>query len=133
MKGCLICSKMIAHPDLERRDSGSQSAPAKYATGDAGRREFFRRDVISPLRAPRRAGASLCRYTVSSPLGHALFSAVIEIGTTGGNQSLFSCHEISQQEEQWWREQLADDEECVISRFEPAVLPLWWYRIAKWN
>ena len=53
-----------------------------------------------------------------------LYSArLIEIGTTGGNQSLFSCHEISQQEEQWWREQLADDEECVISRFEPAVLP----------
>lgn len=53
-----------------------------------------------------------------------LYSArLIEIGTSGGNQSLFSCHEISQQEEQWWREQLADDEECVISRFEPAVLP----------
>ena len=53
-----------------------------------------------------------------------LYSArLIEIGTSGGNQSLFSCHEISRQEEQWWREQLADDEECVISRFEPAVLP----------
>ena len=54
-----------------------------------------------------------------------LYSArLIEIGTSGGNQSLFSCHEISQQEEQWWREQLADDEECVISRFEPAGLPV---------
>lgn len=48
---------------------------------------------------------------------------LIEIGTVGGNQSLFSSHDISPQEEQWWREQLADDEECVISRFEPAVLP----------
>lgn len=48
---------------------------------------------------------------------------LIEIGTAGGNQSLFSSHDISPQEAQWWREQLADDEECVISRFEPAVLP----------
>lgn len=53
-----------------------------------------------------------------------LYSArLIEIGTAGGNQSLFSSHDISEQESQWWREQLADDEECVISRFEPAVLP----------
>lgn len=53
-----------------------------------------------------------------------LYSAkLIEIGTIGGNQSLFNHYEISEDEETWWREQLVDDEECVISRFEPAVLP----------
>lgn len=53
-----------------------------------------------------------------------LYSAeLVEIGTSGGNRALFSYHETSDAEREWWQAHLADDEHCIMSRFEPAALP----------
>ncbi|ELY2509389.1 ATP-binding protein [Cronobacter sakazakii] len=49
---------------------------------------------------------------------------LVEVGTSAGNEQLFALHDVSAEEEAWWSEQLRDDEECVMSSFEPATLPL---------
>ncbi|EPZ5285165.1 molecular chaperone HtpG, partial [Cronobacter dublinensis] len=49
---------------------------------------------------------------------------LVEVGTSAGNEQLFALHDVSEDEAAWWSEQLRDDEECVMSSFEPATLPL---------
>lgn len=48
---------------------------------------------------------------------------LIEVGTSAGNQAIFAPHDVCEQEKQWWSNNLADEEECITSRFEPASLP----------
>ncbi|EFG0981156.1 ATP-binding protein [Escherichia marmotae] len=49
---------------------------------------------------------------------------IIEVGTQTGNEQLFSLAELPEEQVAYLEEQLCDGEQLIISRFEPAVLPL---------
>ncbi|RZN48640.1 molecular chaperone HtpG [Escherichia sp. E10V10] len=49
---------------------------------------------------------------------------IIEVGTQTGNEQLFSLAELPEEQVAYLEEHLCDDEQLIISRFEPAVLPL---------
>ncbi|HGG2590140.1 TPA: ATP-binding protein [Escherichia coli] len=49
---------------------------------------------------------------------------IIEVGTQTGNEQLFSLAELPEEQVAYLEEHLCDGEQLIISRFEPAVLPL---------
>ncbi|WP_105280352.1 ATP-binding protein [Escherichia sp. MOD1-EC7011] len=49
---------------------------------------------------------------------------IIEVGTQTGNEQLFSLAELPEEQIAYLEEHLCDGEQLIISRFEPAVLPL---------
>ncbi|MEF4327414.1 ATP-binding protein [Escherichia coli] len=49
---------------------------------------------------------------------------IIEVGTQTGNEQLFSMAELPEEQVAYLEEHLCDGEQLIISRFEPAVLPL---------
>lgn len=49
---------------------------------------------------------------------------IIEVGTQTGNEQLFSLAELPEEQVAYMEEHLCDGEQLIISRFEPAVLPL---------
>ncbi|WP_208463372.1 ATP-binding protein [Escherichia coli] len=49
---------------------------------------------------------------------------IIEVGTQTGNEQLFSLAELPEDQVAYLEEHLCDGEQLIISRFEPAVLPL---------
>lgn len=49
---------------------------------------------------------------------------LVEIGTRAGNQQFFNLHTLSEEEQTWWQQQLAVNEQLIAARFEPSVLPL---------
>lgn len=49
---------------------------------------------------------------------------IIEVGTQTGNEQLFSLTELPEEQVAYLEEHLCDGEQLIISRFEPAVLPL---------
>ncbi|EFH7122146.1 molecular chaperone HtpG [Escherichia coli] len=49
---------------------------------------------------------------------------IIEVGTQTGNDQLFSLAELPEEQVAYLEEHLCDGEQLIISRFEPAVLPL---------
>lgn len=49
---------------------------------------------------------------------------IVEVGTRTGNEQLFSLAELADEQFTYLEAHLCDDEQLVISRFEPAVLPL---------
>ncbi|HFU7923008.1 TPA: ATP-binding protein [Escherichia coli] len=49
---------------------------------------------------------------------------IIEVGTQTGNELLFSLAELPEEQVAYLEEHLCDGEQLIISRFEPAVLPL---------
>ncbi|HCO8569763.1 heat shock protein (Hsp90-family) [Escherichia coli] len=49
---------------------------------------------------------------------------IIEVGTQTGNEQLFSLAELPEEQVAYLEEHLCDCEQLIISRFEPAVLPL---------
>ncbi|TLI82479.1 molecular chaperone HtpG [Escherichia sp. E2748] len=67
------------------------------------------------------------RYAVVPFLRHwALLyhCRIIEVGTQTGNEQLFSLAELPEEQVAYLEEHLCDGEQLIISRFEPAVLPL---------
>ncbi|HGX3622837.1 TPA: ATP-binding protein [Escherichia coli] len=49
---------------------------------------------------------------------------IVEVGTQTGNEQLFSLAELPEEQVAYLEEHLCDGEQLIISRFEPAVLPL---------
>ena len=49
---------------------------------------------------------------------------IFEVGTQTGNEQLFSLAELPEEQVAYLEEHLCDGEQLIISRFEPAVLPL---------
>ncbi|WP_052931016.1 ATP-binding protein [Escherichia coli] len=49
---------------------------------------------------------------------------IVEVGTQTGNEQLFSLAELPKEQVAYLEEHLCDGEQLIISRFEPAVLPL---------
>lgn len=49
---------------------------------------------------------------------------IIEVGTQTGNDQLFSLAELPEEQVAYLEKHLCDGEQLIISRFEPAVLPL---------